>query len=150
MSCYTEKFKDPRWQKKRLEILEREKWMCEDCGDKATQLHIHHGYYEKGLDPWDYNSDTLHCLCKDCHEYQQDTLRDMQYELAKMPIGYIDPTDIQLIVRYCTVLKWFIKKPNVSSAGRLLHIQRLIFDTYVNTKNKQIKKILDKANKKNA
>ena len=41
MSKYTEKFKDPRWQKKRLEILEREKWMCEDCEDKTTQLHIH-------------------------------------------------------------------------------------------------------------
>ena len=31
---YSEKLKDPRWQKKRLEILERDNFRCQYCGDK--------------------------------------------------------------------------------------------------------------------
>lgn len=29
---YAEKFKDPRWQKKRLKIMERDNWKCCECG----------------------------------------------------------------------------------------------------------------------
>lgn len=65
---YKEKLLDPRWQRKRLETLERSKFTCESCFDSKETLHIHHGYYEKGLEPWEYDSDTLHCLCASCHK----------------------------------------------------------------------------------
>lgn len=79
---YWEKLKDPRWQKKRLEVLERAEWKCEHCGDSASTLHVHHGYYEKGLEPWEYHNSTLWALCEGCHETTQFMLRDLHMEMA--------------------------------------------------------------------
>lgn len=68
MPTYSEKLKDPRWQKKRLQILERDNWTCTACGDMRSTLAVHHFYYERGKDPWDYPDDALATLCEDCHE----------------------------------------------------------------------------------
>ncbi len=64
---YTEKLKDPRWQKKRLEILERDNWACKKCFDKKTTLHVHHKKYNGN--PWDSDDNDLITLCKNCHEF---------------------------------------------------------------------------------
>ena len=66
---YREKLKDPRWQKKRLEILSLHEFECQDCGSKENTLHVHHPYYEKGKEPWDYDENVLMCVCDDCHKY---------------------------------------------------------------------------------
>lgn len=63
---YSEKLKDPRWQRKRLEILERDNFTCRDCQATDKHLHVHHCHYEK--DPWDASNDVLLTLCEDCHE----------------------------------------------------------------------------------
>ncbi len=63
---YAEKLQDPRWQKKRLEILQRDKFTCQLCDDDKTTLHIHHKKY-KG-DPWDIENEHLITYCKHCHE----------------------------------------------------------------------------------
>jgi hypothetical protein len=65
---YAEKLKDPRWQKKRLEIMERDEWTCQICGTKEKTLHTHHLLYIKGREPWDYVDPSLQCLCEDCNE----------------------------------------------------------------------------------
>jgi hypothetical protein len=65
---YSEKLKDPRWQKKRLEILNRDKFACQDCFETTKTLHVHHLDYEQGADPWDYPDNYLITLCEDCHE----------------------------------------------------------------------------------
>ena len=41
---YKKLLKDPRWQKKRLKVLERAGWACEECGDTKTELHVHHTF----------------------------------------------------------------------------------------------------------
>jgi hypothetical protein len=64
---YSDFLKHPLWQRKRLEILQAHKFKCDKCGDKDTTLHVHHGYYERGLKPWEYPTDTLHVLCEICH-----------------------------------------------------------------------------------
>jgi cytochrome c553 len=64
--AYQEKLKDPRWQKKRLEILERDDFTCQSCCDTETTLNVHHKYYQK-CDPWEYNNEALLTLCEDCH-----------------------------------------------------------------------------------
>jgi hypothetical protein len=64
---YSEKLRDPRWQKKRLKILERDGFTCQDCGDKDSPLHVHHVYYVKGREPWDYPQFSLRTLCEECH-----------------------------------------------------------------------------------
>lgn len=65
---YSEKLKHPLWQKKRLEVLNRSDFTCGMCGSKEKTLHVHHGYYSRGLMPWEYPDDAYHCLCFDCHE----------------------------------------------------------------------------------
>lgn len=67
---YWEQLKDPRWQEKRLGILDRAKFRCESCDEKpeGESLEIHHKYYEKGLMAWDYPDCSLACLCAFCHQ----------------------------------------------------------------------------------
>lgn len=64
---YYEKLKDPRWQKKRLQILERDNFTCQFCDDKESTLHIHHKYYEE-IEPWEHDNSALITLCEDCHK----------------------------------------------------------------------------------
>lgn len=70
---YAEKLKDPRWQKKRLHILERDEWSCQRCFDETTTLHIHHMRYIPGMEPWDYEDHLLVTLCETCHENEKET-----------------------------------------------------------------------------
>lgn len=66
MSDYKRKLADPRWQKKRLKILERDNWTCQKCGDTKTELQIHHEKYTG--QPWDAPDEDLVTLCANCHE----------------------------------------------------------------------------------
>ena len=66
---YSDKLKDPRWQKKRPEIFERDKWMCQLCSDTDSTLMVHHRYYEN-IEPWEYPDVALVTLCESCHEEQ--------------------------------------------------------------------------------
>jgi hypothetical protein len=68
---YFEKLKDPRWQKRRTEVLQAANFTCEDCGAKDIELHVHHCIYEKGREPWEY-ANTLICVCKNCHKTRQE------------------------------------------------------------------------------
>ena len=79
MSAYSDKLKHPKWQKKRLQILNRDRFSCRLCGDKETTLHIHHKYYEDGCDPWEYPNQALVTLCEHCHkevEHHKDSIED--------------------------------------------------------------------------
>lgn len=67
---YAEKLLDPRWQKKRLDILNRDQFTCQICGDTTTTLHVHHDYYEKGKNPWEVDEWSLTTLCAGCHTMQ--------------------------------------------------------------------------------
>lgn len=65
MKTYSEKLKDPRWQKKRLEVFERAGWMCQLCGSETSTLHVHHPKYARAKEPWEYEN--LISLCENCH-----------------------------------------------------------------------------------
>jgi len=84
MSKYSEKFKDPRWQKKRLKVLERDDWACQICLDDEATLHIHHRYYNKNTDPWDYPMDALVTLCEMCHEEETEMRSTIEQTLLKV------------------------------------------------------------------
>lgn len=58
---YAEKLKDPRWQKKRLEVLESAGWKCEYCGRDDLELHVHHLKYTG--EPWEAPMEDLEALC---------------------------------------------------------------------------------------
>lgn len=81
---YSEKLKDPRWQKKRLEILERDEWCCQCCFDNETTLHVHHKIYLKGKDPWDYPNEVLKTLCEKCHEREKSERPWLEKNIIKI------------------------------------------------------------------
>jgi|LSQX01.2.fsa_nt_gb hypothetical protein len=82
---YAEKLRDPRWQKKRLEVMERDEFTCVTCGRKDKTLNIHHWYYMKGNEPWDYPTESLVCLCEDCHERIELLKVDLLAAIGKLP-----------------------------------------------------------------
>jgi hypothetical protein len=77
---YSEKLRDPRWQKKRLEVMSGSKFECEFCGAKDKTLNVHHKLYRRGAQPWEYANGDLECLCEDCHK-NTEALRS---ELAEL------------------------------------------------------------------
>lgn len=74
MSKYSDKLKNPLWQRKRLEILNRDDFTCCKCGDKETELHVHHLKYTG--EPHEAPNEDLETLCKDCHRLVEN-LRDV-------------------------------------------------------------------------
>ncbi len=65
MTTYSDKLKDPRWQKKRLKILERDNWTCVFCDDNKEELQVHHEKYNG--EPWDADDKFLKTCCWACH-----------------------------------------------------------------------------------
>lgn len=64
---YSDLLKDPRWQRKRLEVMHLANFACEVCGSTTATLNVHHARYVRGRMPWDYSHAELHCLCEACH-----------------------------------------------------------------------------------
>ncbi|HQV53958.1 MAG TPA: hypothetical protein PLX17_00505 [Chitinophagaceae bacterium] len=88
---YVEKLKDPRWQKKRLEILSRDNFTCTNggCFDKTSTLHVHHLDYISGNDPWDYPNEYFMTVCESCHDeinkerpvYEKEIIKQLRLKL---------------------------------------------------------------------
>lgn len=68
MDNYQSKLKSPHWQKKRLQVLNRDKWRCKLCKDEETTLHVHHLEYEPKKQPWEYPLSNFVTLCEHCHK----------------------------------------------------------------------------------
>jgi hypothetical protein len=67
---YYAKLKDVRWQKTRLEVMQRDGFKCRRCHDDDETLNVHHCYYEWDNDPWNYPLSSLVTLCETCHAYE--------------------------------------------------------------------------------
>lgn len=80
---YSEKLLDPRWQKRRLQILHRDNWTCCYCGDTQTNLQVHHKSYSG--DPWEANDEILETVCSHCHE----VLEFLKKQYGQVSIGRI-------------------------------------------------------------
>lgn len=100
MIPYWQKLKDPRWQRKRLEILQRDEFACQHCGEKEKELHVHHCVYFQKQEPWDYESSTLITLCTGCHE---------DVETLKKTIG--------LHLKYATIRSLYSTIADLVSSG---------------------------------
>jgi hypothetical protein len=84
---YSEKLRDPRWQKKRLKIMRYAHWRCQICGAKDSTLHCHHSYYTRGKEPWQYPDGAIICICEGCHEKLHPRPKvDEQPVLPRTPI----------------------------------------------------------------
>ena len=72
---YKEKLKDPRWQKKRLEIMQRDNFTCQICGATDKPLVVHHKSYKRCHgEPWRCPDSDLITICEDCHDNEHKRL----------------------------------------------------------------------------
>lgn len=97
---YSEKLKDPRWQKRRLELLQQADWTCQNdrCGSKADTLHVHHLFYEKGIEPWEYEDYQYRILCENCHKKWHEEMEPAVHDLLEnIACRSIDPGTIDTI-----------------------------------------------------
>ncbi len=120
---YAEKLKDPRWQKIRLQVFERDEWTCQKCFSKDDTLCVHHFRYIPGREPWEYNLTNFVTLCFPCHELEKESR--IQYESDLLEIlkekGFLADDISELcdgflrlkISRppevFATFLKWLLK-----------------------------------------
>lgn len=66
---YLKQIQHPKWQRKRLEILNRDNFTCQLCGEKEKLLDVHHLIYFSGNMIWEYDNELLITLCNDkCHK----------------------------------------------------------------------------------
>jgi len=80
---YADKLRDPRWQKKRLLILQRDRFECRDCRNSHRELQVHHCFYSK-CEPWEIADEMLLTLCVDCHETRQAMQNEAKFNLARL------------------------------------------------------------------
>lgn len=105
---YSEKLRDPRWQKKRLKILERDRWQCQACHSDSRNLQVHHLIYRK-VDPWDYPDECYQTLCEDCHVLRQQAVNHLM-ERLRMDFQHIPNFDLQFFAHFMsTALDAFVQ-----------------------------------------
>jgi hypothetical protein len=92
---YWELLKDPRWQRRRLEILSKAGFRCESCGSETETLNVHHVNYRREAKPWEYVDCELQCLCETCHQlvtvailHLREGLRYLPYTKYDRVVGY--------------------------------------------------------------
>jgi len=78
---YYEKLRSPEWQRKRLEIMQRDNFTCMSCGNKEKTLNVHHKTYRKNAEPWDYPDENFVTYCQYCHEEMH-----MHFDEIKMSV----------------------------------------------------------------
>ena len=72
---YQRKLAHPDWQKKRLEVMQRDKFRCQHCISNEKELHVHHLYYLPNTEPHNYPLDAFMTLCYECHEREELDLK---------------------------------------------------------------------------
>lgn len=123
---YIEKLKDPRWQKIRLQVFERDGWKCQNCDSKDNTLCVHHKYYIKNAEPWEYPLEALATLCLDCHEeetstrpYIEESLLStfkglfLSGELIDINIAFHEMPLLSTPENLATVIQWAITTPAI-------------------------------------
>lgn len=68
---YRTLLRDPRWQKRRLQIFEHDDWRCQQCGATERELQVHHRWYQRGAAPWESPEEALLTLCVSCHKERE-------------------------------------------------------------------------------
>lgn len=140
-SDYMRKLRDPRWQKKRLEIMQRDDFTCRMCFETEKTLHVHHTFYTPGREPWEYPDCGLVTLCENCHQDETERAKDLRDDLitmlAQRPCFWMDFEDLCTAVLNwagddpqtdTTVLKWAMTNDEVWSELRERYFKTLRID----------------------
>lgn len=103
VSSYSELLKDPRWQKKRLEILNRDSWKCCQCSRGDKTLHVHHKQYRRGAKPWEYDDSELTTLCEGCH----DKRHRVSSRLTEL-MAHFGAADLEMMLGFVELRWWLL------------------------------------------
>jgi hypothetical protein len=144
---YSEKLKDPRWQKLRLEIFNRDAWTCQKCLSKADTLTVHHKFYFPGKEPWDYGQEELITLCESCHE--EESFSRPEYEKNLIHIlrsqGYLADDVFRIFWGIYNLNKKYSPKIIATMIEFALSSPNVLDDIY----NKHIEHIKNQQDKRN-
>lgn len=97
---YREKLVDPRWQKKRLQILSRDNWACRNCAASDKTLHVHHLHY-RSIEPWEYDDFELVTLCEECHDREPEAWGEYLAWLEELMIRANETSTGILMIAMC-------------------------------------------------
>jgi hypothetical protein len=95
---YRSQYLDPRWQKKRLEVMEQQGFTCQRCETTEKTLSVHHNQYIPNRDVWDYENSQLSVLCQDCHadlHAKDDLLNDL---ISRIPAHSFERKTIAYLI----------------------------------------------------
>jgi len=81
---YSDQLKMPQWKERRLQILERDNYTCQECGNDDVELHVHHKVYIENRMAWDYNHLLLITLCPECHKKVHSRMTAIQERIGFM------------------------------------------------------------------
>lgn len=109
---YSDILKNPLWQRKRLEIFQRDGFRCKLCDDDTKTLHVHHLEYGDFNKPWSVGDDKLITYCELCHDIAEQfkkhgiTIRKITWDnYNNKPRGVIymkSPMDSTIVI--CEVI----------------------------------------------
>jgi len=62
-----------------------------NCANTESTLVVHHLYYEKEKEPWDYSNEALIVLCEDCHKEEKENsyVSERAFILAFKKLGFL-------------------------------------------------------------
>jgi 5-methylcytosine-specific restriction endonuclease McrA len=103
--AYLKKFKDPRWQKMRLEVLNRDEFTCQLCFDSESTLNVHHRYYLSDSDPWEYPLEALVTLCETCHESETESRPQEERALLRAVREHFFSAEVNTLARAFMFMK---------------------------------------------
>ena len=95
--AYWELLRHPNWQRKRLEVMQRDNFLCQQCGSADKTLNVHHTYYTKGAMPWEYPIESLRTFCEECHSGYHAT-----NEKLKKSLGLLHEFNLQQVLGFVT------------------------------------------------
>ena len=87
---FDNQYKHPKWQKKRLEIFNRDEFKCQLCDSEDKNLHVHHKYYKRGVLIWDYPNTCYITCCYSCHTYLHDVKDMMSVAISRIDPMYLE------------------------------------------------------------
>ena len=105
---YSQKLKDPRWQKKRLLVFQRDGFACRDCGNSHNHLQVHHCAYHGN--PWDIDDTLLLTVCEDCHEKRQ-YLEDRAREALGLIFAHSNQAEVESIADHLAIKAHIVTEP---------------------------------------
>ncbi len=133
MSNYSELLRDPRWQKRRLQIMDRDQYTCQRCFSDTKPLNVHHRIYYSGHNPWEYGDIDLVTLCEDCHKYESDNLNAALKNLSDVIRSLFLSDDIRKLTIGFSGLDTSIGSDVLASVIKeaFLNRQQSIYDEYI-------------------